>query len=173
MNRKIRRVKGLCIKFDYFQGEDRLILRVYTKRICKGRAFTSFLQRVRKLTAAIWTREERERVGARETEKVIKEIMDGSLRELQRTNSHFQFAAGKGAGESGRRERGVKAKPFYRLDPCRPSIGFRVFSTAEEFHFKSFPSKRLLRGDLRLYSKEAISWQNETTRARSIVLINT
>lgn len=30
----------------------------------------------------------------REIEKVIKEIMDGSLRELQRTNSHFQFASG-------------------------------------------------------------------------------
>lgn len=38
---------------------------------------------------------ERERRGGREreTEKVIKEIMDGSLRELQRTNSHFQFAS--------------------------------------------------------------------------------
>jgi len=30
----------------------------------------------------------------REIEKVIKKIMDGSLRELQRTNSHFQFAPG-------------------------------------------------------------------------------
>jgi len=30
----------------------------------------------------------------REIGKVIKEIMDGSLRELQRTNSHFQFASG-------------------------------------------------------------------------------
>lgn len=35
-----------------------------------------------------------------ETEKVIKEIMDGSLRELQRTNSHFQFAAGWKEGDA-------------------------------------------------------------------------
>lgn len=72
----------------------------------------SFLRRVRKLTAAIWTTEgtegstvrewsvkprerkrKRDRGRGRETEKVIKEIMDGSLRELQRTNSHFQFAS--------------------------------------------------------------------------------
>jgi len=37
---------------------------------------------------------ERERERERKTEKVIKEIMDGSLRKLQRTNSHFQFALG-------------------------------------------------------------------------------
>ena len=37
---------------------------------------------------------EREREREKKTEKVIKEIMDGSLRKLQRTNSHFQFALG-------------------------------------------------------------------------------
>lgn len=68
---------------------------------------------------------------------------------------------------------GVKAKPFYRqLDPCRPSIGFRVFSTAEEFHFKSFPSEipALLRATV--CSKEAIFDNDERQggTTRSVVL---
>ena len=65
--------------------------------------------------------------------KVIKKIMDGSLLQLQRTNSHFQFASGRAWVV------GVKANSFYWLDPCRPSLrgGPRVFSAAEEFHFEA------------------------------------
>lgn len=117
----------------------------------------------------------------RETEKVIKEIMDGSLRELQRTNSHFQFASGqreRGRLRRRRRSEGVKAKPFYRrLDPCRPSVRFRyrILSAAEEFHFKSFPFKlstylSTSRGELRLYLKGT---DKTARRDARVVLINT
>lgn len=44
-------------------------------------------------------REKGERERKKERGKVIKKIMDGSLLQLQRTNSHFQFAPG-GGGQS-------------------------------------------------------------------------
>lgn len=86
----------------------------------------------------------------RETEKVIKEIMDGSLRELQRTNSHFQFASGQGERKRRRRRRrSAGSKPNHStdgLDPCRPSVRFRyrILGAAEEFRFKSFPPRSYL-----------------------------
>lgn len=50
-------------------------------------------------STGVWEREKGERERKKERGKVIKKIMDGSLLQLQRTNSHFQFAPG-GGGQS-------------------------------------------------------------------------
>lgn len=89
--------------------------------------------------------------------------MDGSLLELQRTNSHFQFA-------SGARERwGSKPTHSTRLDPCRPSVGCRVFSTPEEFHSEtssSRPSKSCYFASRNLSSRE-LALTNEKVKYTS------
>lgn len=115
------------------------------------------MQRVRKLAAAIWAREGRERVRsetpfedeARERERqrrLLRRLWTGRCANFKGPIPIFNLLRDRVWGEWAKGVEGdatgVKAKPIYRLDPCRPSIGFRVFSTAEEFHFKSFPSER-------------------------------
>lgn len=69
--------------------------------------------------------------------------MDGSLLELQRTNSHFQFAPGAGAwgvvvgGGQSQLSLVPQPPPPPRPDPCPFLDWSRVFSTPEEFYFSA------------------------------------
>lgn len=84
-------------------------------------------------STGVWEREKGERERKKERGKVIKKIMDGSLLQLQRTNSHFQFAPGAG-GE------GVKAnsRSNPRPDPC-PFLDWSrdILQAPEEFYFSA------------------------------------
>lgn len=66
-------------------------------------------------------REKGERERKKERGKVIKKIMDGSLLQLQRTNSHFQFALG------GRGSKPTLAPTLGRI-LARSWIGPAIFS---------------------------------------------
>lgn len=83
----------------------RQLLRVVTraKKACSMgncRERDSLASRNQNDPSTEWERE-KEREEGKERGKVIKKIMDGSLLELQRTNSHFQFAPGAGASKGG------------------------------------------------------------------------
>lgn len=117
------------------------------------------------------TERERKREEGKERGKVIKKIMDGSLLELQRTNSHFQFAPGAGASKGG-----VKANsssnPRIRI-LARSCIGPAIFSPKNSIsrptfvppQLRDFPSRKTY-----LTSAEYIypisSWSNEFLESR-------
>lgn len=72
-------------------------------------------------STGVWEREKGERERKKERGKVIKKIMDGSLLQLQRTNSHFQFAPG------GRGSKPTLAPTLGRI-LARSWIGPAIFS---------------------------------------------
>lgn len=74
-------------------------------------------------STGVWEREKGERERKKERGKVIKKIMDGSLLQLQRTNSHFQFAPGAG----GRGSKPTLAPTLGRI-LARSWIGPAIFS---------------------------------------------
>lgn len=153
----------------------RQLLRVVTraKKACSMgncRERDSLASRNQNDPSTEWERE-KEREEGKERGKVIKKIMDGSLLELQRTNSHFQFAPGAGASKGG-----VKANsssnPRIRI-LARSWIGPTIFSpknsisrpTSVPPQLRDFPSRKTY-----LTSAEYIypisSWSNEFLESR-------
>lgn len=125
-------------------------------------------------STGVWEREKGERERKKERGKVIKKIMDGSLLQLQRTNSHFQFAPGAG-GE------GVKANSRSNPppDPC-PFLDWSrdILQAPEEFYFSAHfrPSPTLPFDNSRLPFEKPISprvlWPRIYTRnTPDIVLV--